>query len=111
MSKFYYVDIPGTPGEYWQNVATCDTRKEAIEFVRENYGGDDEGRIQPISMGDDGEDRECPGCGEAIPDDEHSWECQVCSRLLCTFCITDSGRCPDCETAAALALGYPLEVE
>jgi hypothetical protein len=50
----FYVDIPtedciGNEGAAWRNVAQCPTRKQAIEFAREHFGADDEGRICLIS--------------------------------------------------------------
>jgi hypothetical protein len=49
-----YVDIPtedcvDNEDGAWKNVAQCPTRKEAIDFAREHFGADDQGRICLIS--------------------------------------------------------------
>ena len=52
----YFVDIPTFSSEYWNNVATFDTREEAIKFVQENFGADENGKVclvTEINMGDD----------------------------------------------------------
>ncbi len=46
----YAIDVPDTYElEVWSNVAYFDTKEEAILFVKEKFGGDDEGRISLIS--------------------------------------------------------------
>jgi hypothetical protein len=52
----FYVDIPtrdciNNPDGACENVATFKTRQEAIDFAKEHFGADDEGRFQPVTGG------------------------------------------------------------
>ena len=52
MSKIYRVDIPHMyRKDEFYNVATLDTREEAIQFCKDNYGADDKGCICLVSEG------------------------------------------------------------
>jgi hypothetical protein len=66
MSAMFYVDIPTNSTLYdaegpWENVASFDTKQEAVDFIREHIGPcDDDGKVSLIAEGDDGEDeRDC----------------------------------------------------
>ena len=50
----FYVDIPteecvNNVNGAWKNVAHCSTREEAINFAREHFGADEEGRVCLVS--------------------------------------------------------------
>ena len=45
----FVVDIPNISEEDWIYVRSFPTRAEAIAYVKEFFGGDDEGRVQLIS--------------------------------------------------------------
>lgn len=49
----YFVDIPNSndPEDSWINIETFPSKEEAIAYVKETFGGDDEGRIKLISKG------------------------------------------------------------
>ena len=49
----YWVDLPDSNAldGSWSNVAEFDTRPEAVEFIRDRFGGDEEGRISLITEG------------------------------------------------------------
>lgn len=47
-SKFA-VDIPQADRQDWLNVASFPTKEEAIQFAKEKFGADDEGKIQLIT--------------------------------------------------------------
>ena len=49
----YWVDLPDSNAldGSWTNVAEFDTRPEAVEFIRDHFGGDEEGRISLITEG------------------------------------------------------------
>ncbi len=44
----YLVDVPDINGE-WDEVASFDTREEAVKFIQTQFGGDSEGRIGLIT--------------------------------------------------------------
>ena len=59
----YWVDLPdpNAMDGSWSNVAEFNTRPEAVEFIRDHFGGDEEGRISLITEGgspDEEEDEE-----------------------------------------------------
>lgn len=45
----FYVDIPLEEGEEWRNVATFNTRKEAIEYAQKQFGADKNGKVSLVS--------------------------------------------------------------
>lgn len=47
----YYVDIPNSsdPEGSWTNIGIFPNKQEAITYVKETFGGDNEGRIKLIS--------------------------------------------------------------
>lgn len=47
----YFVDIPNSsdPESYWINIKSFPTKEEAITYVKNTFGGDDEGRIKLIT--------------------------------------------------------------
>jgi len=47
----YFVDIPNStnPEDPWINLETFPNKDEAIAYVKETFGGDDEGRIKLVS--------------------------------------------------------------
>jgi len=45
----YYVDIPQLDREEWVNVDTFTSKEEAIKFAQEEFGADEEGRIQIVT--------------------------------------------------------------
>ena len=50
----YTVDVPSSNlGHPWINVASFDTEEEAISFVQDHYGGDDQGRVSLVSEFDE----------------------------------------------------------
>lgn len=55
----YIVDVPQLDGD-WEEVFVFDTRAEAVEFVRLQWGGDENGMVALITE-DDFDDN---GCGE-----------------------------------------------
>ena len=48
----YYVDIPNSsdPEGSWTNIGIFPNKQEAITYVKETFGGDDEGRIKLITQ-------------------------------------------------------------
>jgi len=52
----WYVDVPGAavPEGPWVNVATFDSRDEALWYVQDMFGADDEGRVSLITEVHDG---------------------------------------------------------
>lgn len=46
----FYVDIPQIDKEEWINVAVFETKEEAIAFVQETFGADENGCINLISQ-------------------------------------------------------------
>lgn len=74
-----YVDIPnpeaiGEDDESWTNVLTCETRKEAIQFIQEYFGGDESGRICLISGTEDNPDQEASPVKEVTPEIKLTWK-------------------------------------
>lgn len=58
MKKIWYVDLPdpckvGIPGAEWKQIEIFFTKKEAVEFCRDEFGADEEGRVQLISEGEE----------------------------------------------------------
>ena len=53
----YIVDVPTVDGD-WDEIAEFDTREEATEFVREQFGGDENGMVALITECDIGTDEE-----------------------------------------------------
>lgn len=53
MAEFYTVDLPKADGT-WEEDETFDTEEEAIAYVKERYGADDEGRIFLVTGPHDG---------------------------------------------------------
>ena len=50
----YYVDIPelksdGTPSSAWRNIKTFKVYEEALQYVQDYFGADDQGRVKLIS--------------------------------------------------------------
>jgi hypothetical protein len=47
----YFVDIPNSndPEDSWINLGLFPSKDEAVAYVKETFGGDDEGRIKIIS--------------------------------------------------------------
>lgn len=47
----YYVDIPNSsnPENSWVNVGIFKSKEEAIKYIKNTFGGDDEGRISLIT--------------------------------------------------------------
>jgi len=45
----YAVDIPNANSEDWICIDYFETKKEAIKFVKEKFGGDKEGKVSLIS--------------------------------------------------------------
>ena len=58
MAKIWHVDIPNDAGDDWKNVETFYSKEAAVAFCKEHFGGDDEGNINLITPGNDGEDEE-----------------------------------------------------
>lgn len=55
----YYVDLPVTGSETWENVFIGETKEEAVEWIRSNIGYcDDDGNISLISQLDEEEEEE-----------------------------------------------------
>lgn len=54
----YTVDVPPhtNPNNSWVEVESFETEAEAIQFVKDNYGGDDQGRISIVSGPHDDDD-------------------------------------------------------
>lgn len=48
MTKHYDVDIP-TLTDAWRYIASFKTKQEAIKFVQEKFGADEEGKVCLIS--------------------------------------------------------------
>jgi hypothetical protein len=72
MAKFF-VDLPTSDREYWSNVGTFDTKEEALKFVQENYGADQNGKVCLVSeISDDAfeETEHLSGSGAWLGDDE-----------------------------------------
>ena len=50
-TKHFYIDVPPINGsDEWHNVATFDTREEALKYAKEKFGADSEGRICILSV-------------------------------------------------------------
>lgn len=49
----YAVDIPIISSEDWENVAYFDTREEAVTFVQQRFGADENGCICLVSEFDE----------------------------------------------------------
>lgn len=64
----FLVDLP-VLGDSWDNVAEFETRQEAIDFCKENFGSDNEGRVNLICEINE-EDEEFGGEDGASGDDE-----------------------------------------
>lgn len=50
--KYFFVDIPSidSNGDVdWNNIGKFDTKEEAIKFLQEKFGADEEGRVCFIS--------------------------------------------------------------
>ena len=49
ITRTFWVDIPILDDEEWVNVAEFATRQEAIDYAKERFGADDEGKVILIS--------------------------------------------------------------
>lgn len=49
--EIYWVDIPQEGDESYKNVATFKTHEEALAYVKEKFGADDNGMVSLITGG------------------------------------------------------------
>ncbi len=74
MTRTYWnVDIPRAGDREWEDVATADTREQAIEIARELFGADAEGKVCLISeIAGDEDEAETPTLDvEALREQAH----------------------------------------